>query len=114
MGGNLRIEMRGHRNAGSTSHCCRTQPTGYAPDAHQVGHDEVPGPRDDRLIQGSRAVKVLPELDGRLQLARELDVAREVVADKRLLEPEKALIIERVTALQGVTQRQPLIEVAHQ
>ena len=72
----------------------RNQPDNTS-DAHQVGHDKVPGPGDDRLIQSARAVKVLAELNGRLQLARELDVASEVVVDNWLLEPEEALIVER-------------------
>src|SRR5262245_38179166 len=114
MGRDLRIKVRGHRNAGSTSYRRCTQPARHAPDAHQVGHDEVPGPRDDRLIQYARAVVVLPELNGRPQLASELDVTRKVVVDNRLLEPEEALIIEGVAALQGVTQPQPLIEITHQ
>src|SRR5690242_7017538 len=58
MGCDLRIKVRGHRNAGSTSYRRCTQPARHAPDAHQVGHDEVPGPGDDRLIQYARAVVV--------------------------------------------------------
>jgi hypothetical protein len=87
---------------------------GDAVDPHQVRHDKVGCTRKHRVEQGTRAVEVLSEVNGRRQLARQLRVARHVVVDDGFLELIQMLVIERMTAVQRISKRQSLIEVAHQ
>ena len=114
MRGDLRIEVRGDLHTRRGRDRGAAQPAADAADPHQVRHHVVAGARRDRLVHVARPVEILAELHGRIELAGELRVARNVVVGDRLLEPVQALVVERVAAVQRVAERQTLVEVDHQ
>ena len=81
----------------SARHRGGAQPAAHAANAHEIGHDVIPGAGADRLIENARPVEVFAELHRRPKLA-ELRVAGKIVVDDRLLEPVEGLIVERGTA----------------
>jgi hypothetical protein len=66
------------------------------------------------VSKSPRAIEVLAELYGSLELARELRVAREVVVRNRLFEPIESLIVTGVPPAQRVAESEALVEVDHQ
>src|SRR5262245_22148544 len=114
MRSNFRVEVRGHWNAGGAGDRRRAQPTADAANAHEGWHDVVARAGKHRLIQQARTIEVLAELDRSLQLACKLRVARNIVVGRGFLEPVETLVVEIVTSHERVTERQALVEVAHE
>src|SRR5262249_6827268 len=114
MRSNFRVEVRGHWNARGARDRRRAQPTGDSATAHEVWNDVVARAGEHRLIQQARTIEVLAELDRSLQLACKLRVARNIVVGRGFLEPVESLVVEVVTSHERVTERQALVEVAHE
>ena len=110
----LGIEVARQRQPRRAGDRRAAQPAGDAADAHQVGHVEVGGLRLHRAPEAARTVEVLADLDRRLQLARELRRAFEVVELDRLLEPLQPLVVECVQAQQRLAAVEALVEVGPQ
>src|SRR5438874_5940936 len=74
----LGVEVGRHLDTRRAGDRCRTEPSGYPSDPHQIGHDVIAGFLLNGPEERARSIEVLAELDGRLELARELCVAHEV------------------------------------
>src|SRR4029453_5886227 len=114
MRGNFRVEVRGHWDARGAGDRRSAQPPADATNAHEVWHDIVARAGEHRLIQQARTIEVLPELNRSLQLACKLRVARNIVVGRGFLKPVESLVVEIVTSHERVTERQALVEVAHE
>jgi hypothetical protein len=110
----LRIEVGRHLDTRCAGDRGRTKPSADPSDPHQIRHDIIAGPGPDGLEERPRTIEVLAELDGGLELARELRVAREIIVSNRLFEPVETLIVEGVSAVQRVAEAHALVEVGHQ
>src|SRR6516162_4805310 len=106
--------MGGNLNASRARHRSGAQPAADAADAHEIGHDVIAGTGADRLVKDARPVEIFAKLHRLLELADKLRIAGEVVVDDRLLEPVKALIVERVAPRQRIAEREPLVEIDHE
>jgi hypothetical protein len=112
--GDLRVQVRGHRQAGHLGDRGRPQPPGHPADPHQVRHHQVAGPGADGLVHGPRAVEILPEHDRGGQVGGQPCVAVQVVVAQRLLDPAQALRVQRPAARQRLAQAEALVVVRDQ
>src|SRR5262245_50182266 len=75
MRGDLRVQVRGHRNARRACDRGRAQPPRHAADSHEVRHDVVTRTSEHSLIEESGPIEILAELNRSLQFTRELSVS---------------------------------------
>src|ERR1700751_4569259 len=102
MRADLRIEMRRYGNACRAGDRRRPQKSRYAPDAHEIGHDEVAGLLLQREVNVARAIEIFADLDRRLQFGGPPGAAIKIVVADWFLDPGKPMIIDHLAAPQGV------------
>ena len=105
----LGIKVGGDRDARRSSDRRCPEPSCDAADAHEVRHYQVTGFHLKRPMQVPGSIKILANLNRRLQFGREPREAVKVVVNDRLLDPVEAQVIDQVTAVQCFSEIETLV-----
>jgi hypothetical protein len=106
--------VRGHRQIEGLGEVADLHERGDAAAIGDVGLGEGHPAGHDQRAELVQRVEVLPRRDGHPALAHDADVARHVVRDRGLLEPDQVLIAERPRRADGLVDAPPHVGIRHQ